>query len=197
MIYRIHPDVSHYKSFVISSKEARRRLGSDTLFHFDQTPRPYLNQWKGMTIEFASLARSNKLPVPDLMVRHGRLFVSSKAYKALVALLTDHGEFLPVSFEGGEGYFFNILSDAESHDGLNAALSTRDQHGDVQSVAFHEDRVRDMPVFRTEFDDYLGVYCTDEFKRVVEAEGLTGITLSQDLGQIFPPDDTAKSPVAH
>ena len=197
MIYVMHPDISRFKSFVIDSKEARRKLGSDTMFHFDQRPLAYLNVWQPLEIEFAKLSSSRKLSLPDVVVRDGRMFLNKTSYEVLYDLLKGCGEFLPITYGGEKGYLFNILSLADACGGLNKKLSTKDQYGDIQSLAFYEEVLQSMPVFRTEFDRYMGIYCTENFKHKFEDAGLCGIIFSNDLGNIFPPDNMAEKPTRH
>lgn len=194
MIYVIHPNVRQYQCFVLNSKEARNKLGKDTLFHFDQRPQRYADIWQTMAIEFAKLSGGKKGDIPDITLRNGRLFLSEHAHSALQKLLTPCGEFLPVTFKGGTGYLFNVLTLAESVDGLDTKLSTKNEYRELQSLAFHESKVESFAVFRTAFDNYMGVYCNQGFQKAVQAAGLTGITFGEDLGSEFPPDLNAASP---
>lgn len=197
MIHVIHPNVRQYMTYVIDSKEARRALGQDTTFHFDQRPVAWADQWRPMEISFAKAAGVKKALMPDLMIRNGRLFLNENAHKALHALLTPCGEWLPVTFGDEQGYLFNILALADSVAGVDSRLSSKNSFGELQSLAFVADKVKPFAVFRTAFDDYMGAYCNDSFKQTVEQAGLTGITFSTDLGNIFPPDPTATKPQAH
>lgn len=197
MIYVIHPDAAKFMSYVIDAREVRRKLGSDSRFHFDQRPAAYAAQWQPLHLEFAPTAGRRKGALPDISVRHGRLFLNERAHAALRELLAPHGEFLPVRHAGGSGYLFNPLALAEQVDGLDARLSTRNEYGELQSLAFHEERVGSLAVFRTAFDNYLGVYCGDAFKAACEAAGLAGVVFGTDLGNIYPPGPSAGRPTAH
>ncbi|OUS32602.1 hypothetical protein A9Q99_00600 [Gammaproteobacteria bacterium 45_16_T64] len=197
MIYLIHPDIKSYKSFVINSEEARSKLGQETMFHFDPRPKPYSDIWQPLEIEFDSLSSAKKVVMPDITTRNGRLFLNQHAYDALHTVLDAHGEFLPITHKDGDGYLFNVLEDANTNGALDTKLSTCDEYGDVQSVVFHEDKLKGASVVRTAFDNYQGVYCSDRFKILVEGTGLSGVIFSADLGTIYPPDATAGSPAKH
>lgn len=197
MIYVIYPDVLNYQSFVIDSKEARRKLGEETLFHFDQRPKEYAQDWQALEIKFANMANGKNTKLPDITLRNGRLFLNEKAYAVLHDAMQPHGEFLPVTYDGHKGYIFNVLALADTLDGVDQKLSTKNEYGDLQSLAFHETRIKDMDLFRTEFDSYMGVYCQASLKGLIESAGLTGVTFGTDLGNIFPPDPAAQEPVAH
>jgi hypothetical protein len=197
MIYLVHPDIHHYQSFVIDSKEARRKLGDETKFHFDPRPIEYAQDWKPIEIGFTSVSNRTVEAVPDIMVRNGRVFLSLKAHDILHDLLESQGEFLPVMYGNQRGYIFNILSVAEDVGGLDEKRSTKNEYGDLQSLAFHEKKVSGIDIFRTEFDSYMGVYASDAFKDLVESSGLKGVAFSVDLGNIFPPDPDAQEPPRH
>lgn len=197
MIYVIHPEVKQYLSYVLDSKETRKKLGRDTMFHFDQSPKSYQDIWQPIEISFAKLSGGKKGEMPDVIIRNGRLFLSTKAYECLSGILEAHGEFLPVTFGGEDGYLFNILTLADDIGGLDEKLSTKNEYGELQSLGFHEEKVKDLPVFRTAFDDYMGAYCNEAFKAAIETAELKGVIFSPDLGNIFPPDSSAQEPEKH
>ena len=197
MSYVIHPDVKHYFCYVLDGTETRNKLGRDTMFHFDQSPKSYADIWQPIEITFAKLSGNKKGNMPDLMIRNGRLFLNKKAYECLHQHLEGRGEFLPVTYGEESGYLFNILALADNVDGLDKKLSTKNEFYELQSLAFHEDRIKGFSVFRTAFDNFMGVYCNENFKLTIESAGLNGVSFSPDLGNIFPPDSTAQEPTKH
>ena len=196
MIYLIHPDYRNYKSFVYDHKAVRKALGSETQFHFARSPQRYLDIWQTFEIGFEALA-SKKAGLPDIIVRNGRMFLNETAADSLKPLIENHGEFLPVTYEDREGMLFNILATAEDVDGLDTQISSKNEFGEVQALAFHEGKIKDLSVFRTAIDGYMGVYCNEAFKKAVENTGLKGLIFSSDIGTAFPPDKQAKSPSKH
>lgn len=197
MIYVIHPDIAQFQCFVIDSKEARRKLGADTLFHFDQRPKSYAEGWAPLEIAFAKMSRGKNIALPDITLRNGRMFLNEKACAALRDMLEPHGELLPVTYDGETGYLFNILALADATDALDEVRSSKNEYQELQSLAFHEERLEGVPVFRTAFDDFMGVYCQDALKEKIEQAGLKGVTFSPDLGNIYPPDPNAQTPTQH
>lgn len=197
MIYVIHADLARCQTFVLDAKEVRRKLGADSRFHFDQRPAAYAPGWQPLHIAFARPAGAKGTALPELSLRHGRLYLSDRAHGALAGLLQGSGEFLPVTHDGGGGYLFNVLALAESVDGLDARLSTRNEFGEVQSLAFHDERVAGLPVFRTAFDHYLGVFCGEAFRAACEAAALTGVVFESDLVSLPPSGTAAGRPAAH
>lgn len=197
MIYVIQPDVLNYKTFVIEGKEIRQKLGKDSIFHFDQRPKKYAEEWQEINIEFAKVSGRNKGEMPDIILRNGRLFLNEKAYAGLHDSLASHGEFLPVAFDSSRGFLFNPLTIAENLNALDKKLSTKNEYNELQSIAFHEEKLDNIEIFRAEFDNYMGVYCQDNLKSLTESLHLKGLIFSTDLGNIFPEDAAAKSPNTH
>jgi hypothetical protein len=173
MIYIIHPDYQRYKSFVFDGKAVRKALGEETQFHFSRAPISYIEGWQSFEISFKNLA-SKKAAMPDIMVRNGRLFLAAMAYEALAELIVKNGEFLPVTYNGNNGFLFNILSIAEKYDGIDKNLSTKNEFGEVQSLSFNESKISNLAIFRTQFDGYMGIYCSDEFYKIIERLQLKG-----------------------
>lgn len=194
MIYVIHPDYQHYKSFVFDSKLVRKVLGSETQFHFSRLPITYREEWKSFDISFENLGRSKKIAMPDIMIRNGRLFFSANAHDVLAPAIDKYGEFLPVTYNGTSGFLFNVLSVADDVDGVDEKLSTKNEFGEVQSLYFDETRLKNCSLFKTAFDSYLGIYCDGNLKKLIEDNQLKGIIFSTDIGNIFPPDPTAMQP---
>ncbi|MDF3012909.1 MAG: hypothetical protein K0Q78_1113 [Cellvibrio sp.] len=197
MIYVIHPDYQHYKSFVFDSKLVRKALGSETQFHFSRSPKQYSANWKSFDIKFESLGSSKKASMPDVMVRNGRLFLTTAAHDILNPIISSHGEFLPITYDGNNGFIFNVLSIAEDFDGVDKKLSTKNEFGEVQSLLFNENKLKNHALFRAEFDNYLGMYCDDALKNAIEDNQLKGITFSNDTGKIYPPNSNAMQPLKH
>ena len=118
--------------------------------------------------------------IPDIAANNGRLCFSEPAYEALHAGIETAGEFLPVRYDAAAGFVFNPLNAAEDVDGIDPSKTVHDAHGNLEHYAFHVDRVSRFPIFRTEMDTYLGIFCHDAFKDAVEAGGFTGITFGGD-----------------
>jgi sulfite reductase alpha subunit-like flavoprotein len=68
-----------------------------------------------------------------------------------------------------EGAIFNPLKVVSA----NERTSTKDSFAEVASLFFDKKEV----IFKTDFDDYFGVYCSNEFQRLIEANELTGLGL--------------------
>ena len=81
MIFSVNANVSDYLWYVIDSKEARRQLGDDTVFHLDRQPKAYTEVWQPIEVEFFKATEGKGKVIPDITVRNGKLFFNQKAPK--------------------------------------------------------------------------------------------------------------------
>ena len=183
-IFRIYGDDQHYLNFVVPGSEVIKKLGGKEYpFHIDRTPKPYAHVWtEALEVDFYYGKQGKGKTIPDIIDNNGRLFLSPKAYDALHEILKSSGEFLPVYHKDGKGYIFNPLLSAEAMDGINKSLTTHDQYGNLTNFGFLEDKVKHATLFKTELDSYLGIFCSEEFKKIIEENKLCGITFGLDLG---------------
>lgn len=184
MIYSIHPDVEHYLSFAINADEAESALGEETEFHFDERPLSWAAQWQPMELDFYSAIGKKVSELPDISQTNGRLFLSDKAFQALKSVLEPFGEFLPITYQGNQGFLFTIFETADA--ALDKQLCTKNEWGDITWIAFDTEKLSQAPIFRTEYDDYQSVFCQDEFRQVYEEAELTGLIFTEDLSPTPP-----------
>lgn len=179
--YAIQPDSRHYKSFVLDRQRVRKALGHETEFHFARAPKRYLNSWQPFDINFENLGASIRVAMPDIMVRNGRLFLSIAAYEVLSPIIAEHGEFLPITYEGNNGFIFNVLSVAEDIFETDKNLSNKNELGEVKSLYSRSHNINKMALFRTAIDGYLEIYCSEVLKNAIEKKQLKGIKFSADF----------------
>lgn len=140
-----------------------------------------------LRVTFPVLSKEDKsCTLPDIAIDQGRLFLNERAFEVLKPLIENDGEFLPVTYEQGDAYIFIPLQTAESVNGLNDKLSLKNDWGDMENIAFHEERVGNWAVFRSEFNAYMSIYCNEAIKDAIEANKLTGLFITPDLANIFP-----------
>ncbi len=131
--------------------------------------------------------------IPDIAAFQGRLFLNPKAYEVLKPLIENDGEFLPAIYEQGAGHIFIPLRVAEDVDGLDTDLSKKDEWGQIENLAFHENKVKDWNVFRTAYNDYDTLQCQQAVKDAIESADLKGLYFTPNLGNIFPEEPGAVS----
>lgn len=184
MVYKLIPDLRHFKQFSLDEDEIESRLGEDCLIFMDARPTRYLANWQPLQVSFFDEfpSGSDIKQRPDIMVDFlGKLFLGEKAVTALADLLDPAGELLPVSYDSTAGCLFNPLVIAEELNAVDTANVKRDQWGALLAPAFIEDSLSSAILFRTALDSYRGVYCSDTFKRAIEKAGLKGSVCSEDL----------------
>lgn len=186
-LYSIHSS-EKYRALKFDDKQIHEVFGDDihNQFTVNYAPVSYEDKWQILNINFDDDgAGLDGDLIPDISAHYGRLFLSQAAYEALKGLLEGHGEFLPVRYKGESAYIFNPLHKAEEVDGLDTKLSVRDEWGDIENTAFHEERVKDFVIFKTEFDHFISAYCDQALKDAVEEADLKGVFFTTDLGNPF------------
>ena len=127
-------------------------------------------------------------PIPDIQVltyHNKSIFLNLNAFEVLKDILKEDGEFIPVTYEEGDGYIFNPLRLAEDVDGLDEKLCIKNEWGDVENITFREDRVKVYAILKTKFDFCSNVFCRKDVKDVIEAAKLKGVTFTPELGATF------------
>lgn len=185
-IHRINTD-DRYPFFAISSTDIRKKMGDDCIFHMSSVPKRYACEWKEpVLLEFDPPEHAEIEALPDLVEDNGRLFLSERAHNALRPVIKQDGEFLPIVFEGGTGYIFNPLKVAEEFGAVDESLTSKNEFGEIQSLVVLEEKVpANTGLFKTEADNYIGLFCTDQFKEKVEESELVGVYFHPDLSDIF------------
>jgi len=163
--------------------EAMTKLGElHGTFAFNAEPKPYAEVWQTLHIDFTPCAGSKAKEIPDISEKFGRLFLSTKAHNAMKDILSNCGEFLPVTYsEGEQGYIFNPLLTAEQLNAVNKKLTTHDQYGNLEYFGFAVDKLQDIAIFKTELDTYKGIFCNEAMKQACEEADLTGINFNPDV----------------
>lgn len=132
-LFSLSADTDNYRSLGFDRSQCRNVFGENVQNQFDVNfeAKAYADIWQPLAVNFADDGSevSGEL-IPDIAERDGRLFLSQKAYHALKTFLEKDGEFLSITYEDGEAYFFNPLSIAESVDGLNKKLSVKNEWGE-------------------------------------------------------------------
>ena len=190
MLYTLISDYDNYLGLCFDDEQIMRIIGDlsddtiDKRIDVNGIPRSYkdiVNE--PLILSFPIMEKADKKrKVPDLEIHVGRLFLSDKAYKILKPLIENDGEFLPVTYENGSGYFYIPLRVAE----VDPAITHKDEWGEIVSLGFDEEHVKDWSLFRTEYNGYMRLYCQESIKETIEGAQLTGLFITNDLANIFP-----------
>ena len=198
MLYTMILNYHHYLSMVWDKAQIISVVKDDSMAAREKRidmwnfPRIYSEIYnEPLRVHFPKLSKESKnCVIPDVDVTSGRLFLNPKAYEVLKPLIENDGEFLPLIYEHGEAYFFNPLRVAESVDGLDRTLTHRNEWGDIDNLAFHQDKIKDWAVFRCEYNYFNSLICQQHIKDAIENAGLTGLYITPDLANIFPEEVT-------
>jgi len=114
-------------------------------------------------------------PCPDIAEYGGcELVFSQSAKDKLESVLSKYGEFLAINVEDKKHYLFNLLNFTDAIDPFNSKKEIFDGiEVGVEKISFLENEVSDLCIFSTPYDGYSYLYCTNEFKTLIENSGLT------------------------
>ena len=90
--------------------------------------------------------------------------------------------------------YFEKLRAFNFYQEVDKEKSVDDPYTGNSFISFHEEKLAGHTIFRTAFDSYHGIFCSEQFKLAVEKASLRGIVFSKDLGNMFPEDDSATQP---
>ncbi len=189
MIYNLITDNDSYREFGFDIPQLQKIFGSGVVRNrIDMycLPFNFKNIIKEpLELSFIPLKKADaELPIPDLSVRSGRMFLSKQAYSVLFPIIKDCGDFLPVNYALGSGYFFIPLLVAK----VDNHVTQMNEWEEITSLGFIEEDVKEYPIFRTDYDTYYRLFCQEPIKKAIEDNNLTGLYITNDLANVFPED---------
>ena len=187
MIYKLRADRANYLNCYIDSYTIEKTIGDFFLLHEDT----WADFWKSVPCKFVDDSDAHTaIKVPDITVweTENSLVLNQNAYDKLKQHLAKVGELLPIECEGTPYWLFHSTNKTGmKHVDLNQSARQVDEvdYVEMQALVFKEDSLKDQLVFQTEFSNYRNMYCTEEFKTLVESNGLKGLYFSTDLACIY------------
>lgn len=172
-----------YQSFHIDNEEFLDSLdpylGELAAMQFCQRNISLKEFWTPLELSFFQ-TEGGKDTLPDIgFWKSSSLILSEKALVALHSYLIPHGEILPLTYYDQSYYVFNCLTDIEPDLSVSEGIFYDGHFCDVKSLVFKPDVKATL--FKTSFENCKKLYCTGEFKSIVEKEKLGGIYFSEDL----------------
>ena len=186
MIYRLRFDRFNFLVGDISLDEVKAKTG-----HYFALDAPLWSDiWRPMEIAFRDDSDEQNVVIPPDITcwLTDNLFLNKTACDAIGGQLTKYGELLPCTCEGIP-YWILHVTNKTGMDAIDLSKSERVVEAggyiDMQSLVFKEARLRGDLIFKTEFSNYRNIYCTEEFKSLIESLDLKGLLFSTDLAGIY------------
>jgi hypothetical protein len=186
MIYKLRADRANYLNFYIDAYTIEKTIGDFFLLYEDQ----WVDFWKPVPGTFSDDSDANNVvKVPDITVweTENCLALNQNAYDKLKQHLAGIGELLPVECEGTPYWLFHSTNKTGmEYVDLDESERQVDpvDYVEMQALVFKEEALKGQLVFQTEFSNYRNMYCTEEFKTLVEKMELKGLYFSNDLACI-------------
>lgn len=179
MIYRIHNNDDEFMFMQFDMDELSKQVDRNIAYAIDATPKQFKDKWESFDVNFINDDAHNddtkhlnrNKDIPDIYANDGHLFLSQKAKDTLELPLRDRGEFLPM--RGQCQWMFNPLRLIE--------VTTNSVMDELLRLPRHIEFDREELIFRTPFDDYIGIYCNDEFVKLCVDNDLKGIVFDSEL----------------
>lgn len=187
MVYRLRFDRFNFLVGDISLAEIKAKLGN--IFALDAPQ--WADIWVPLEIQFSDDSdRQNVTTPPDISCWFtNELILNEKAYLAIGEQLEPYGELLPANCEG-IGYWVLHVTRRTGMDAVDLEQSAREVAAsgviELQTLAFNDDAINDELIFKTEYNDFQSIFCTETFKELVEAADLKGLAFSSDLVEPMP-----------
>ena len=188
-IYAIRNDGFGYQSLDFTlldiARFAPEDIDPDTVLDFSRSNTRLADWWQTPDTRFIANEGVENKGIPDISTWIGAsLVLSPKAYRYLGDTLKGFGELLPVKVSGEVFYIFNCLEKGEE----NPEQCEYEMLGAVPvqllSLGFRES-VQSCPVFKSDYEACLTVFCNQRFMNAVEEFNLTGIIFDENLVQQF------------
>jgi hypothetical protein len=188
VVYKLRFDRNKYLAFDISPEELEEKLGEDYFFMLDE---PIWSEfWQALEVKFHDDSdKKNISSLPDITCWFtDQLVLNERAYNTLSEVLAPYGEFLPVKYKETSYWVFHVTK-LTKLDAINETDSARiveaSGHIEVERMSFINSAVKDLLIFKTEYNGLKNVYCSEKFKSLIDSTGLKGLVFNEDLASVF------------
>ncbi|WP_370292435.1 hypothetical protein [Thalassolituus sp.] len=190
-IYRIEPISDKFGMLELSSKaitDAYGDLGYEDLREAEASLADSWPDCGAALYDYHSVKARELHELPDLYTWNGCFLVlSDRAKRELEDLLASFGEFLPFTLDAQPYYLLSLHNIVTPKPNQSEELVENGIPVGIQSLAFNLPDIGAPAVFKTDFDYFNHVYCTDQFrKRVMTSNLEVGITFVSELAYHRP-----------
>lgn len=185
-VYKVSLDSSTYGSLeIFNTKELMAAFGIVKYRKLRSTQESIADKWPQSHGGFYDLFSEKAEEIsesPDVYLwMNVFLVLSLKAKNILSPLLEIFGEFLPFECAGEEYYIFSVYSMIEPDPTKSATISKDGVYAGISSLSFKPETIGTHVIFKSAFDRFNHLYCTEKFKSIIEFNKLTGLTFSTKL----------------
>ncbi|RZK24915.1 MAG: hypothetical protein EOO43_06875 [Flavobacterium sp.] len=184
-VFAIRKDIPKYKVLDLDILDITRELPDnidlDSVYNFSQLNTSMASWWVTTDTKYVSTNNRGDAKDPDISCWiDATLTLSPRAYRLLKDLLSEYGEFLPVSISGELHYIFNCFSEGEP---IKEACVFNNEEGMQAGLKYLEfdKSVSNLVVFKTKIESCLTLFCNNRFKEIVESFGLNGVIFDENL----------------
>lgn len=185
-IYKILPDFEHYCAFTLPMTHVLQVIGktipATKLMHFYKHNLYLKGVWADIAATFEpveGVATTDKIPDVTVWVP-GTLVLSTSAVETL-GDIEDYGELLPVETPAGRYWILNCMRQINADEQYSANITNAGQVLDVETLQFRDEEANRAGLFKTPFDGYRNVFCSQELKDSIQQAKLGGLKFSDQL----------------
>lgn len=183
MVYKLRFNRNTHLLFDISADEIEAKLGD--MFLLDHSEK-WSVVWKPLDGRFYDDSdKQNIVSVPDISLWFtNEIVCNEKAYSILKEPLGAYGEWLPVNVEGISYWLLHVTKKTGMENiNLKASERTIDviDNIEVQKLSFIQNKIENLLIFKTAYNNYQNIYCTENFRNLIEKNELQGLVFSADM----------------
>lgn len=185
-IYSIGADYEACKTFTLPMSDVllayKNQIPMKQLLDFPKHNLALNDVWKRMEASFESISDiTQSETIPDITTWvTGTLVLSEKA-KQLLTCLEGHGEYLPINTPDGEYWIFNCLEVLPADENQSKRTVEQGQVLDVEKIEFSDDAVKNVCIFKTDYDGFRSTFCTSTLREEISKNQLRGLTFNTNL----------------
>ena len=183
MVYKLRFDRFNFMEFNLSPTEIKGKLGD--MFILDNSEQ-WAEFWSPLNGEFFDGSDAgNVIKLPDISLWFtNEIVCNERAYNKVKKNLETYGEWLPICIEGVQ-YWLLHVTQKTGVDFVDRKNSERTINPigkvDLIKLSFNESMIDDLLIFKTEYNNFKNIYCTEKFKLLVESNNLKGLIFSDDM----------------
>ncbi len=189
-IFKVLPDYGNFSAFRLPMKDLMLKLGKKIppkkLMHFYRHNLSLLEHWQNISATFEPVEGiTEDQNQPDISTWvSGTLVMSDKSRNVLTGL-EDLGEILPVETNQGTYWIFNCSTIVAADESRSSRTVESGQVLDIQTLVFNTESIDDKLLFKTDYDGFRSLFCTDKFRTQVIDNKLGGILFAEELTGAF------------